>query len=128
MRFLTQTKGKIFNLNRYRIFRIALHLVHSSVDIIMDESPDSKTIQEISDIISRVHGVMNLREVKVHQRGPDRTVDTKIEVDGQITVDEGHGIAAQVKTALTSSDLRIVDAMVHVDPVIEDEAPITHPE
>jgi cation diffusion facilitator family transporter len=107
------------------IFRIALKLMHSSVDIIMDESPDSKTIQEISNIISRVHGVMKVREVKVHQRGPDRTVDTKIEVDGQITVNEGHGIAAEVKTALTSSDLRIVDAMVHVDPIIEDETPIT---
>jgi cation diffusion facilitator family transporter len=107
------------------IFRIALHLIHSSVDIIMDESPDPETIQDISNIISRVHGVVNVRDVKVHQRGPDRTVDTKIEVDGQIAVNEGHDIAAEVKTALTSSDLRIVDVMVHVDPVIEDETPIT---
>jgi cation diffusion facilitator family transporter len=107
------------------IFRIALKLMHSSVDIIMDESPDSTTIQEVSEIISAVDGVMRVRDVRIHQRGPDRTVDTKIEVDGQITVNEGHGIAAEVKTALTSSDLRIVDAMVHIEPVIEDETTIT---
>jgi len=103
------------------IFRIALHLMHSSVDIIMDESPDATKIQEISQIISGVVGVAKVRDVRVHQHGPEWTVDTKIEVDGQITVNDGHTIASQVKTALTESDLRIVDAMVHVDPVIEGE-------
>jgi cation diffusion facilitator family transporter len=103
------------------IFRIALHLLHSSVDIIMDESPDLETIRDISNIISQVDGVMRVRDVRVHQRGPDRTVDTKIEVNGQITVDQGHNIAAEVKTALTESNMRIVDAMVHVDPFIKDE-------
>ena len=95
--------------------------MHSSVDIIMDESPDAATIQEISKIISNVDGVAKVRDVKVHQRGPDRTVDTKIEVDGQITVNNGHAIASEVETALTESGLRIADVMVHVDPVIEDE-------
>ena len=102
------------------IFRIALHLIHSSVDIIMDESPDAATIQEISEIVSRVDGVAKVRDVRVHQRGPDRTVDTRIEVDGHITVNDGHVIASEVEAALTESGLRIVDAMVHVDPVVED--------
>lgn len=99
------------------IFRISLHLIHSSVDIIMDESPGEAAIQEISRIVSGVGGVVNVRDVRVHQRGPDRTVDARIEVDGQITVDDGHTIAAEVEASLIESDLRIVDAMVHVDPV-----------
>jgi cation diffusion facilitator family transporter len=103
------------------IFRIALHLIHSSVDIIMDESPDAATIQGISKIISDVGGVVKVRDVRVHQRGPDRTADVKIEVDGQITVNDGHAIASEVKAVLTQSDLRIVDAMVHVNPAVENE-------
>ena len=99
------------------IFRISLHLIHSSVDIIMDESPDEATIEEISKVVSGVDGVLKARDVRVHQRGPDRTVDAKIEVDGQITVDDGHAIASEVKAALIESNLRVVDAMVHVDPV-----------
>jgi cation diffusion facilitator family transporter len=102
------------------IFRIAMRLMHSSVDIIMDESPDKATIQQISKIASDVSGVTRLHEVKVHQRGADRTVDIKIEVDGRITVNEGHGIASEVKAALIESNLRVVDAMVHVDPAVED--------
>jgi cation diffusion facilitator family transporter len=101
------------------IFRISLHLLHSSVDIIMDETPDPKTIQEISDTASIVDGVVKVHEIKVHQHGPDKTVDIKIEVDGQITVDEGHSIAGKVKAKLVNSDLRITDAMVHVNPFIK---------
>jgi cation diffusion facilitator family transporter len=99
------------------IFRISLHLIHSSVDIMMDESPGETAIQEISRIVSGVDGVVSARDVRVHQRGPDRTVDAKIEVDGQITVNDGHAIAAEVKANLIESNLRIADAMVHVDPV-----------
>lgn len=102
------------------IFRIAFHLMHSSVDIIMDESPDSETIQKMSGIIYDVDGVVRVRDVRVHQRGPERTADVKIEVDGQITVNDGHAIAAEVKSALIASDLRIVDAMVHVNPAVDE--------
>jgi len=103
------------------IFRIAFQLMHSSVDIIMDESPDAEFIQGISDIISEVDGVLEVRDIRVHQRGPYRTADVKIEVDKNITVNDGHIIAAEVKIALTESDLRIADAMVHVDPALDDD-------
>ncbi len=103
------------------IFWIAFRLVHSSVDIIMDESPDERTLQQISKITSGVDGVVRVHEVRVHQRGPDRTADVKIEVDGENTVNAGHAIASEVKAALIESDLRIVDTMVHVNPAVEDE-------
>ena len=107
------------------IFWIALRLVHSSVDIIMDESPDEEMLQEISKLTAGVGGVVSVRDVRVHQRGPDRTADIKIEVDGENTVNEGHAIASEVEAALLESDLRIVDAMVHVDPAVENELPAT---
>ncbi len=53
--------------------------------------------------------MINVHEVKVHQRGPDRTIDIKIEVDGKITVNEGHDIASLVKKSLIESDLRVTD-------------------
>jgi len=99
------------------IFRISIHLLHTSVDIIMDETPDSKTIQEISEIASKVDGVAKVHEIKVHQHGPDRTVDIKIEVDGRISVNEGHSTAGKVKAELMKSSQRITDVMVHVNPV-----------
>jgi cation diffusion facilitator family transporter len=99
------------------IFRISLHLLHSSVDIIMDETPGSKTIQEISETASKVDGVESVHEIKVHQHGPDKTIDIKIEVNGLISVNEGHSIAGRVKAELMKSKQGITDVMVHVNPV-----------
>jgi len=99
------------------IFRISLHLLHSSVDIIMDETPNSKTMQEITDTVSKVDGVVSVHEIKVHQHGPDITVDIKIEVNGLMSVNEGHSIAGKVKAELMKSKQRVTDVMVHVNPV-----------
>jgi cation diffusion facilitator family transporter len=99
------------------IFRISLHLLHASVDIIMDETPDQKTIKEITDTASKVDGVVSVHEIKVHQHGPDITVDIKIEVNGLMSVNEGHSIAGKVKAELMKSIQRVTDVMVHVNPV-----------
>jgi len=99
------------------IFRISLHLLHSSVDIIMDETPDQKTMKEIADTVSKVDGVVTVHEIKVHQHGPDITVDIKIEVNGLMSVNEGHSVAGKVKAELMKSKQRVTDVMVHVNPV-----------
>ena len=103
------------------IFGIAFRLIHSSVDVIMDESPSPEVLREISRLASDVDGVLKLGDVRVHQRGPDRTVDVKIEIDGETTVNNGHVIASRVEAALIGSNLRVVEAMVHVDPVVTKE-------
>lgn len=98
------------------ILKISLDLMHASVDIIMDESPRQEIMNKIAQITSSIDGVDNVHDLRVHQRGPSLTVDVKIEVDGNITVKEGHDIATRVKEALLSSELRINDVMVHINP------------
>jgi divalent metal cation (Fe/Co/Zn/Cd) transporter len=48
--------------------------------------------------------------------GLDFYVDLHVGVNGNISVDEGHAIAHQVKTAIQQSDARIADVLVHVEP------------
>ena len=42
--------------------------------------------------------------------------ESPVEVDGDISVRAGHEIAHLVKDGLLRSDLRILDALVHVEP------------
>jgi divalent metal cation (Fe/Co/Zn/Cd) transporter len=49
--------------------------------------------------------------------GFDYFVDIHIQVDGSLSVAEGHAIAHAVKDKLLKSDLRIKDVLVHVEPV-----------
>jgi divalent metal cation (Fe/Co/Zn/Cd) transporter len=43
-------------------------------------------------------------------------VDIHVQVDGRLTVVEGHAIGHEVKRTLFASDLRIVDVLVHLEP------------
>ena len=100
--------------------RVGVRLTHTSVDIIMDESPSQETLEHVSEIVSKVAGVLKVRDIKIHQRGPNRNVDLEIQVLGHIAVSEGHRIASNVRDVLMQSNLRITDAMVHVEPFGED--------
>jgi len=48
--------------------------------------------------------------------GFDYYVDIHIEVDGQLSVIEGHRIAHLVKDALLESKLRVINVLVHIEP------------
>jgi len=48
--------------------------------------------------------------------GPGWLVDIHVEIDGSLSVDEGHAISHRVKARLCSSDLRILDVLVHIEP------------
>ena len=39
-----------------------------------------------------------------------------VEVDGNISVREGHHIAHEVKRAIQESDPRIADVLIHIEP------------
>jgi divalent metal cation (Fe/Co/Zn/Cd) transporter len=43
-------------------------------------------------------------------------VDIHVVVDGELSVREGHEIAHRVKDALLGSDLRVLDAAIHIEP------------
>jgi divalent metal cation (Fe/Co/Zn/Cd) transporter len=43
-------------------------------------------------------------------------VDLHIEVDGRMSVHEGHEIAHEVKRAIQESDSRMADVLVHIEP------------
>ena len=43
-------------------------------------------------------------------------VDLHVEVDGNISVREGHHIAHAVKRAIQENDPRIADVLVHIEP------------
>lgn len=98
------------------IVGIALRLIRSNIGIIMDEMPHSAFINNIKSIAQRCEGVRKIDSVKVHRRGSSFTIDLEIAVGSQITVDQGHKIAARVRAELLRNLQNIHDVMVHVNP------------
>jgi divalent metal cation (Fe/Co/Zn/Cd) transporter len=95
----------VIAFNGVRLFRASLREV---LDV---TAP--KGIREIAAAMPGVDGVELLR---VRKSGLALWVDIHVEVEGDMSVRAGHKIAHLVKDRLLHSDLRILDALVHVEP------------
>jgi cation diffusion facilitator family transporter len=96
--------------NAYRIARPAL-------DELMDRRIEDAAASAILKRIHAVHGVMEVETLIVRRSGRGHIVDAHLEVDPDITVDQGHRIAHAVKDALLRlPDPTVVHVITHVEP------------
>lgn len=98
------------------IVHIAVKLIRDSIGIMMDERPEGFLTSKIRKVTQESNGVCKIDRLRVHRRGPKFTIDLEIAVDGNLSVDQGHHIAADVKDNLLEKVDNIRDVMVHVNP------------
>ncbi len=98
------------------IFYNAINIIRPAIAEIMDAAPSKEIVMKVRRLASSVRQVTRVEKCYVRKMGFDYYVDLHIEVDGKLTVDEGHRIAHNVKDTLLKSDLRVTDVLVHVEP------------
>jgi cation diffusion facilitator family transporter len=96
-------------VNAYRILRPALAEI-------MDTAPPSTIVNEVKKVAAGVPGVAGLDKCYVRKMGFEYFVDLHVEVDGRLSVHEGHEIAHRVKEAILNADSRIRDVLIHIEP------------
>jgi len=99
----------VITFNGVRLFRASLREV-------LDVTAPKDVRDHIRAIVESVPGVDGVDLLRVRQSGLALWVDIHVEVEGEISVRAGHEIAHLVKNRLLRSDLRILDALVHVEP------------
>ncbi len=102
----------VITFNGVRLFRTSLREV-------LDVAAPKEVRDRIREIAESVPGVRGVDLLRVRQSGLALWVDIHVEVEGEISVREGHDIAHLVKNRLLHSDLRILDALVHVEPHVD---------
>jgi cation diffusion facilitator family transporter len=95
--------------NCYRIFRPAL-------GEIMDEHSYDDLIKQIRTIAMHVEGVTGTEKCIVRKAGMRYFIDLHIEVDGDISVKQGHDIAHALKAKLIQELPEVADVLMHVEP------------
>lgn len=83
---------------------------------IMDTAPRGEIVNLVRDAAMSVKGVVRIDKSLVRKMGLSFYVDLHVEVDGDISVREGHHIAHAVKRAIQETDPRIADVLVHIEP------------
>ena len=99
----------VITFNGVRLFRASLREV-------LDVTAPGEIRDRVRKIAQSVPGVDGVDLLRVRQSGLALWVDIHVEVEGEISVRAGHEIAHLVKDGLLDSDLRILDALVHVEP------------
>lgn len=100
----------VISWNGVRLFRGGLREI-------LDVNAPPAIHDRIREIALSVHEVEAVDEVRVRRSGLVYLVDIHVEVEGTLTVRYGHTLAHLVKDRLLESELPILDALVHVEPL-----------
>jgi cation diffusion facilitator family transporter len=85
----------------------------------MDAALPERVVDNIREISRHVDGVAGIDMCRVRKSGLGLWVDIHVEVHGDMTVRDGHEIAHRVKDALLASKHKVMDAVVHIEPMDE---------
>lgn len=88
----------------------------TAVNDVMDRAAPAAVEAEVRKVAGGVPGVRGIDKCRVRKSGLSHLVDIHVEVDGTLSVREGHDIAGAVKHRLLDSPLHITDVLVHIEP------------
>ncbi|MEN9699674.1 MAG: hypothetical protein RLZZ301_872 [Bacteroidota bacterium] len=95
--------------NAFLIFRPAL-------GEILDEHIHHELIDQIRNEAKQVEGVIDIEKCWARKHGMSYLVDLHLEVEGSISVADGHEIAHQLKDHLLLKVPEIADVLIHIEP------------
>ncbi|CAG9424980.1 cation diffusion facilitator family transporter [Providencia alcalifaciens] len=101
------------------VFRMGFKFTYQSMQDLMDKGADEETLEQISDVLRGIPGVKGFHDLKTRKSGDFFLVDVHLELDGQMTILEGHDIAVNVRKQLMKNP-QILDVMTHLDPYDKD--------
>lgn len=98
------------------IFWNGVGFFRTAINDVMDRAAPQAVEDEVRKIAASVPGVRGIDKCRVRKSGLSHLVDIHVEVDGQLSVREGHNIAGAVKHRLLGSPLHVTDVLVHIEP------------
>lgn len=91
-------------------------LFRSSVSELLDPQADEQLVAQIRDTALQVPGVRHVETLRVRKTGLEYLADIHIQVDANLTVDEGHRIGHRAKDRLLHEFASLRDVLVHLEP------------
>lgn len=110
-------------LDAYAAFLVSFFILKAGLDIVWralkeftDTAPKPEVLAQVKECALGVESVLEVHDLKARMSGGRYQMELHIEVDGSLTVKEGHRIAKQVEKCLRD-DIELLDqVIIHVDP------------
>ncbi|MBI5927303.1 MAG: cation transporter [Aquabacterium sp.] len=100
----------------FMVTRMGWEFGWDALNDLMDRSVSDEQINEIRLVLTDTPGVQGVHDLRTRKMGDMIMVDAHLEVDGELTVKEGHDIASSARERVMKK-LPVLDVMTHLDPV-----------
>jgi len=98
------------------IIRTAVHIFLDANTELMEGVKDLSIYQQVFAAVQEVENVFNPHRTRIRKLANLYLIDIDIEVDGKLTVAEGHRLAVAVEEVLRQRIENLYDVAVHVEP------------
>lgn len=98
------------------LLAVGWQLFKESAAGLMDTVVPGEMTAEIRRVAASVDGVKGVEKTIARRSGLNVLVDIHVEVDGRLTVAEGHKIASAVTARLVDDIPQVTHALVHIEP------------
>ena len=98
------------------ILQASWRILRPALDQLIDAGAPAADRRCIEELALQVDGVEAAHAVRTRYVGADLAVDLHVEVDGGLSVGEGHSIAVAVRRKLIEEGPNVIDALVQIEP------------
>ena len=98
------------------VMRMGLSFAWDALNDLMDRAASQDQIDRIHETLLQTPGVRGVHDLRTRKMGDLILVDAHIEVDGRLSVREGHDIALQARQRVMAK-LPVLNVQTHLDPV-----------
>ncbi len=100
----------------FMILRMGAVFSWNALRELMDEGLSDQEVAAIRNTVRDTWGVVGLHELRTRRMAQKILIDAHIQVDGHVSVSEGHRIAEEVRKRVLLAHEDVLDMLVHVDP------------
>jgi cation diffusion facilitator family transporter len=102
------------------ILRTSYKMGTSAVNALMERNVDSELLESYKELVSSVTGIVSIDRLRARNLGHYILVDVRVSVQGDKSVQEGHDITLEVKTAIMDAYPEVSEVLVHLNPYYEE--------
>jgi cation diffusion facilitator family transporter len=96
-----------------------LRQLRPPIQELLDTAPSTNLGEEVRRVSKTVPGVAGLEKCFIRKMGFKYYVDLHVQVDGRISVTDGHRIAHAVQGAILALQPKIAKVLVHIEPTVK---------
>jgi cation diffusion facilitator family transporter len=100
----------------FMILRMGAVFSWDALRELMDEGVSDLEVTAIRETVRTTPGVVGLHELRTRRMAQKILIDAHVQVDGHISVSEGHRIGDEVRRRVLAAHEDVLDMLVHIDP------------